>query len=447
MATAPWPVVGHGSGTVLAGTSTDPGQHRASPDGAGAAALRRTPTNAPAATTRTAEHERDERHGGAGGAARWRDAARPGGGRDGPARTARRAAARATSPDRNGATMRGAGFSGVTAGSAHRALRASSARPGPWTLRSVRRRRPVPRGPSGGRPAAKPTRSLRCSMEVEPSCERTTRSRAWTSSSSSSSSMASDAARPVVDDASIPTIASACPPWAFQWPTISRTSSSETHGAWSRRGMFVEAVRSSMSPLPTSRSAPGWSRMTRLSASDDTEKAMRLGMFALITPVITSTDGRCVAITRWMPTARAICAMRTMESSTSRAATIMRSLSSSTTTRMKGSGSIGLLFGHGLVRVLDRRVVLAERPRRHVAHEASVRGRRLDAALRHQLVVARDVAHAVLGQQAVAALHLLDRPGERVGRLLGVDHHRVREGAAARRTGRAPPAWGRRGSA
>ena len=139
-------------------------------------------------------------------------------------------------------------------------------------------------------------------------------------------------------------MASACPPWAFQWRTISRTSSSETHGAWRRRGTFDEAVSSSMSPLPTRRSAPGWSRMTRLSASEDTEKAMRLGMFALITPVITSTDGRCVAITRWMPTARAICAMRTMESSTSRAATIIRSLSSSTTTRMKGSGWTGLLL-------------------------------------------------------------------------------------------------------
>ena len=100
--------------------------------------------------------------------------------------------------------------------------------------------------------------------------------------------------------------------------------------------MFEEAVSRSMSPLPIRRSAPGWSRMTRLSASDDTEKAMRLGMLALITPVMTSTDGRWVAITRWMPTARAIWAMRTMESSTSRAATIMRSFNSSTITRMKG---------------------------------------------------------------------------------------------------------------
>ena len=31
---------------------------------------------------------------------------------------------------------------------------------------------------------------------------------------------------------------------------------------------------------------------------------------------------------------------------------------------------------------------------------------------------------AVLGQQVVAALHLLDRPGQRVGRLLRVDDHR-----------------------
>ena len=39
-----------------------------------------------------------------------------------------------------------------------------------------------------------------------------------------------------------------------------------------------------MSPLPIRRSAPGWSRITRLSAREDTEKAMRLGMLALITP-------------------------------------------------------------------------------------------------------------------------------------------------------------------
>ena len=58
---------------------------------------------------------------------------------------------------------------------------------------------------------------------------------------------------------------------------------------------------SSMSPLPTRRSAPGWSRMTRLSVRLDTANAMRAGMFALITPVSTLTLGRWVATTRWMP--------------------------------------------------------------------------------------------------------------------------------------------------
>ena len=94
-----------------------------------------------------------------------------------------------------------------------------------------------------------------------------------------------------------------------------------------------------MSPWPMSFSAPAWSRITRESARLLTENASRLGMLALITPVITSTDGRCVAMTKWMPTARAICAIRQMLASTSRAATIIRSFSSSTTITMNGSRS------------------------------------------------------------------------------------------------------------
>jgi len=35
-------------------------------------------------------------------------------------------------------------------------------------------------------------------------------------------------------------------------------------------------------------------------------KEMRVGKLALIVPVMTSTDGRCVAMMRWMPAARAI---------------------------------------------------------------------------------------------------------------------------------------------
>jgi hypothetical protein len=48
--------------------------------------------------------------------------------------------------------------------------------------------------------------------------------------------------------------------------------------------------------------------MVRESILDDTWKAIRVGMLALIRPVITSTDGRCVARIRWMPAARAFCA-------------------------------------------------------------------------------------------------------------------------------------------
>ena len=60
--------------------------------------------------------------------------------------------------------------------------------------------------------------------------------------------------------------------------------------------------------------------MIRLSSEDETAKAMRLGMFAFMRPVITSADGRCVAMMRCMPAARPICATRQMLSSTSLAA-------------------------------------------------------------------------------------------------------------------------------
>ena len=174
-----------------------------------------------------------------------------------------------------------------------------------------------------------------------------------------------------------------------------------------------------MSPLPTSFSAPGWSRITRESVRLDTAKAMRAGMFALITPVITFTLGRCVATMRWMPTARAFWAMRVIDSSTSRAATIIRSLSSSTTTTMYGSRSwlLGSLARIGL-----------------------------ELALVERRVVAGDVAEAPRRQQVVAPLHLLDRPAEGVGRLLRVGHRLGEQVRAGGCTGPSRPAWGRRGS-
>ena len=43
------------------------------------------------------------------------------------------------------------------------------------------------------------------------------------------------------------------------------------------------------------------------STPDDTENAILEGTFALISPVITLTEGLCVAMTRWIPAALASC--------------------------------------------------------------------------------------------------------------------------------------------
>ena len=90
------------------------------------------------------------------------------------------------------------------------------------------------------------------------------------------------------------------------------------------------------SPRPSSFSAPAWSRMTRESVCEDTAKAMRVGKLALIRPVSTSTLGRWVATTRWMPVARASWARRHSVFSTSSAAVIIMSASLSITTTRYG---------------------------------------------------------------------------------------------------------------
>jgi hypothetical protein len=72
-----------------------------------------------------------------------------------------------------------------------------------------------------------------------------------------------------------------------------------------------------------------------------TWKLKRVGMFALIRPVITSTLGRCVARIRWMPEARAFCASRAISSSIFLPTTIIRSASSSITITTNGSRASG----------------------------------------------------------------------------------------------------------
>ena len=58
-----------------------------------------------------------------------------------------------------------------------------------------------------------------------------------------------------------------------------------------RIGLLAPIGRNSASPWPTSFSAPGWSRMTRLSARLEVANASRDGTLALIRPVTTSTVG------------------------------------------------------------------------------------------------------------------------------------------------------------
>ena len=147
-----------------------------------------------------------------------------------------------------------------------------------------------------------------------------------------------------------------------------------------------------MSPWPSSVSAPFWSRITRESVCEDTAKAIRLGTFALIMPVITSTRGLWVASTRWIPTARAFWASRMIESSTSAGATIIRSASSSITQRMYGSGLLAAALAH-LVH-LDQAAGAGERhvavALLHLAHEVLERDRGLLGRRDHRREQVRD---------------------------------------------------------
>ena len=108
------------------------------------------------------------------------------------------------------------------------------------------------------------------------------------------------------------------------------TSSSDTKAPCTLIGLGMLDGKYSISPLPRSFSAPFISRIVLESTPDDTENAILDGTLALISPVITLTDGLCVAITICMPAALASCASLHMASSTSPGATIIRSASSST---------------------------------------------------------------------------------------------------------------------
>jgi hypothetical protein len=115
----------------------------------------------------------------------------------------------------------------------------------------------------------------------------------------------------------------------FRNSTISWISSSPTKAPCARTRRDVPGGEKSMSPRPISVSAPFVSRIVLESTWRGTWNAIREGRLALMTPVMTFTDGRCVAMTRWIPAARASCARRAIDVSISAGARIIRSASSS----------------------------------------------------------------------------------------------------------------------
>ena len=159
-----------------------------------------------------------------------------------------------------------------------------------------------------------PTRSCLCSIEADACCEETTRSMAFGSSSSASPASCGVLAFSIVCiTSSAYPVSSTCP---FINSITSWTSESEIKVPCTRIGFPPPIGLKSMSPFPTSFSAPAISSMVLESNWDDTANAIRDGIFALITPVITSTDGLWVATIKCIPAALAFCASLHMDSST-----------------------------------------------------------------------------------------------------------------------------------
>ncbi|MPN52613.1 hypothetical protein SDC9_200275 [bioreactor metagenome] len=86
--------------------------------------------------------------------------------------------------------------------------------------------------------------------------------------------------------------------WERQYLTRRATSFSLMKVPWIRIGLLLPMGSKSISPRPSNFSAPPVSRMVRLSIGELTVKAILDGILALIRPVMTSTEGLCVATTR-----------------------------------------------------------------------------------------------------------------------------------------------------
>ena len=174
-----------------------------------------------------------------------------------------------------------------------------------------------------------------------------------------------------------------------------------------RCGLLAPIGRNSPSPLPTSFSAPGWSRMTRLSASDEVAKASRLGTLALIRPGH-DVDRRALRREHQVDAG----GPGQLGDADDRVLDVARRDHHQVGELVDDDQQIGVRRQHALA------------PRRH-----------LDRAGSHGLVEVVDVAEAEVGQVVVPLVHLADHPLQRLGRLLRAGDDRrdqVRDAFVAR---------------
>ncbi len=146
--------------------------------------------------------------------------------------------------------------------------------------------------------------------------------------------------------------------------------------------------------------------MVRESILLDTVKAIRVGIFALIRPVITSTDGRCVASTRWIPAARAF------------APDVLSALPLFTYRHHQ----VGK-FVHQHHNVWFFSAPDAAHP---YYHPASSTGLESDAScdrLQQFFVITRQITHTQRRHQFITTLHLVNTPAQRVGGIFHISNN------------------------
>jgi len=95
-------------------------------------------------------------------------------------------------------------------------------------------------------------------------------------------------------------------PWSTIKAATFWTSFSEIYGPCTRVIFEDLEDRNNISPALNNFSAPEVSITVLESTCEETWNVILVGTLALIKPVMTSTDGLCVASTKWIPVALAI---------------------------------------------------------------------------------------------------------------------------------------------